>query len=192
MAPKRSGSVNKVMSSAARVVASVPIHSAWRIDSHAAWSASVSRRTRMGRGLFPPVAVFEPDNVVLAEIAAGLHFDQVQRLSADVLEPMHSAQRDVDRHVLAQHDRILIARDPRRAAHPHPVLGALVMLLQGDLGAGLDDDALHLEALAGIDGLVAAPGPMDDGVRRDLAAAPAPELVDDLLHILGAPFVHGE
>src|SRR5581483_2752524 len=115
--------------SAASVVASAPIHSAWRMEIHAGRSASVSARTA---GLLAPVAVFEADNIVLAEIAARLDLDDVQRLVADVLQAMHGADRDIGRLVLAQHDRVLVLRHPRLAAHHHPMLGALGMLLQGD------------------------------------------------------------
>src|SRR5256885_8576520 len=34
------------------------------------------------------IAIFVPDDVVLAQIAAGLHFDEIQRLIGGVLQPM--------------------------------------------------------------------------------------------------------
>ena len=48
----------------------------------------------------PLVDVVDADDVVLAEIAAGLHLDQFQRDLAPVGEPVNRADRDVDRLVL--------------------------------------------------------------------------------------------
>ena len=47
------------------------------------------------------VTVLEADDVVFAEIAAGLHFDQLQRLAADILQPVLGAQRDEGRFIFA-------------------------------------------------------------------------------------------
>ena len=49
----------------------------------------------------PSVDVFVADDVVLAQIAAGLHLDQHHRHLAGVLHPVHRAQRDIDRLVFA-------------------------------------------------------------------------------------------
>src|SRR5687767_11527654 len=42
-----------------------------------------------------PVHVLETDDVVLTEVAAGLHFDQLDRLGAAVAQAMDAAERDV-------------------------------------------------------------------------------------------------
>src|ERR1044071_9568028 len=49
---------------------------------------------------FPSVGVVEALDVVLAEIAADLHFDQLERDFPRIGEPMHTADRNVDRLVL--------------------------------------------------------------------------------------------
>ena len=41
------------------------------------------------------------------------------------------------------------------------MLGALVMHLQRQLGAGIDGDVLDLEIVADVDALIGAPGPVD-------------------------------
>src|SRR5579885_3479579 len=86
---------------------------------------------RMGSALgHAAVGVLEADDVVLAEVAARLHLDQVHGLVAGVLEAMRHADGNVGRLVLAQHGDLLAARDPGGAAHDDPVFGALVVVLQ--------------------------------------------------------------
>jgi organic radical activating enzyme len=48
-----------------------------------------------------PIIVLDPDNIVLAEIAAGLHLDQLQQNLAGIFQPVHGADRDIDLLVLA-------------------------------------------------------------------------------------------
>ena len=50
-----------------------------------------------------------------------------------------------------QVEHIVVAGDARGAADHDPVLGAVVVHLQGQLRARLDHDALDLETLAGVD-----------------------------------------
>src|SRR5690606_4826844 len=76
------------------------------------------------------------------------------------------------------------AGDLGHAGDHHPVLGALVVLLQAQRRAGLDHDALDLEALAGIDGVVVAPGPVDLAVEGVLLAPGLLDAVDDVLDVL--------
>src|SRR3981189_2160839 len=50
----------------------------------------------------------------------------------------------------------------RGGAGPHrPMLGAMMMLLQGQPAAGLDDDALNLMARSDVERLVGSPRPMN-------------------------------
>ena len=58
----------------------------------------LSRRTPSASS----IAILEPHDVVLPEIAARLHLDQVQRHLAGILEPVLRADRDVRRLVLGQ------------------------------------------------------------------------------------------
>ena len=47
-----------------------------------------------------PIIILDADDVVLAEIAAGLHLDQLQQDLAGIFQPVDGADRDVDRFVL--------------------------------------------------------------------------------------------
>ena len=120
------------------------------------------------------VAVLEAHDVVLAEVAARLHLDELERQLARVLQPVLRPDRDVRRFVLRQEELVLAARDPRRAGDHDPVLGAVVVHLQRKRRARLDHDALHLETLAGVDAVVAAPGAVHVAVRDVLGARLAP------------------
>jgi hypothetical protein len=51
----------------------------------------------------PLIIVLDADDVVLAEIAAGLDLDQLQYDLAGIFQPVDGADRDVDRFVLV-HD----------------------------------------------------------------------------------------
>src|SRR5687768_8566564 len=108
---------------------------------------------------FAAVAVLEAHDVVLAEIRAGLHLDDVQRDLAGILDAVLRAERNVGRLILLEQERLLAARDARSAGDYDPMLGAMMMHLQRHRGAGLDREALHLEAIAVVDAVVAAPGP---------------------------------
>src|SRR5690554_864360 len=94
------------------------------------------------------IGVLEPHDVVLAQITTGLHFDDFERDLAGVGEAVAFAYRDEGGFVLGEQEGSLPARDLRGAAHDDPVLGAVMMHLQAQRGAGIDDDALDLEALA--------------------------------------------
>src|SRR4029078_10423282 len=102
----------------------------------------------------------DPHDVILAEIAAGLHLDQFQRNPAAVGEPMNSADRDVDRLVLMYGFDVRSDRDLGGAAHHDPVLGTMVMLLQRERSPWLHDDALDLKSLTTVDRIVIAPWSM--------------------------------
>src|SRR6185436_3871977 len=88
------------------------------------------------------VVVLDADDVVLAEIAAGLDFDQFELDLAGILQPVHRADRDVDRFVLVHGLDQFVDGHLCRSAHHDPVLGTVVMLLQREPPARLDDDAL--------------------------------------------------
>src|SRR5271165_536013 len=94
------------------------------------------------------VGILEPDDVVLAEIAAGLHLDQRQRDAAGIFQPVDAAERQIDALVLLNQPPFGIARDQGAAVHDHPVLGAVIVFLQRQPVAGIDDDPLYLEAVA--------------------------------------------
>src|SRR5262249_37228234 len=65
---------------------------------------SRSRNTaRVKRASVPMIDIVQPDDVVLAEIAAGLHLDKLQRDLAGIGKTMNRADRYVDRLVLLDH-----------------------------------------------------------------------------------------
>jgi hypothetical protein len=79
--------------------------------------------------LLPAVMVLKTYDIVLAEVAAGLHLDNMQRDFPDVFEPVNGGERNISRLVLGQDKLLVIAHDLRRPLHDDPVLGAMVMLL---------------------------------------------------------------
>src|ERR1043166_7595468 len=124
------------------------------------------RRYRATRssGLSALVNILEPDDVVLAEIAAGLNFDQFERNLAGIGEPMHGPDRDIGRLVLVDDLLGLAHGDLGRPAHHDPVLGAMKMLLQRENPTGSNDEPFNLKAVARIDRFVMAPGTIDAAV----------------------------
>jgi hypothetical protein len=76
------------------------------------------------------VAVFEANDIILAEIAARLNFDQMKRNFAGIFEPVRGPERDVSRLVLGQHHFLVAAADPGGALHDNPMLGTMVMHLE--------------------------------------------------------------
>src|SRR5688572_19424506 len=130
------------------------------------------------------IGVIEADDVVLAEIAARLHLDDLQRFRPRVLDAMYGADRNVGGLVLGQREDIVAARNARRALHDDPMLGAVSVLLERELCARLDREALHLEARPGVDAIVAAPGAEHLAVQPRLGAARLLHPVDEPLDVL--------
>src|ERR1700730_3934686 len=77
---------------------------------------------RRARSL-PAVMVLEADDVVVVEIAAGLHLDDGERDLARVFHPLPRAERDVGRLVLGQHQSLVAAHDLGGALVDDPMLG---------------------------------------------------------------------
>jgi len=113
----------------------------------------------------PPSAQYRP-----REITPHLHLNQLEGDLAWIGQPMGAADRHIDRFVLVHRAHVAVHGDLGGSAHHDPMLGAMEMLLQRQLGAGFDHDALDLIARAGVDALVVAPWPVDapmlDGSRR--------------------------
>src|SRR5947209_4614948 len=129
----------------------------------------------------PVIGILEPDDIVLAEIGAGLHFDQLEIDLARIGHAMDATDRQVDRLVLMHEMRFVVAHDFRRALHDDPVLGAVEVLLQRQLRARLHDDALDLVTRAIVDALVITPGPVRTLVLLGFAPLLALQLIDELL-----------
>ncbi len=73
--------------------------------------------------------IFESDNIVLAEIAAALNFDEDECLAAGVFDAVRSAHGNVDALARRDDDFAIIKRHFRGTLHNCPVLGALRVLL---------------------------------------------------------------
>ena len=98
---------------------------------------------------------------------------------------MPGPQGDIGALVLAHQLLDAILFHQRRALHHDPVLSAVVMHLQGEAGAGIDHDLLHLPALPFGDAVVGAPGPVDLAMGLALRSALPFQGVHHRLDILG-------
>jgi len=98
------------------------------------------------------IDVLQPDDVVLAEIASGLHLDQLEWNLAGVGEAMHGADRDIDRFVLMDDAHGLGAVT---SAVPRTTIqcSARCMCFCRTVVRRLDDDALDLKPIADVDRL---------------------------------------
>src|SRR5215469_11312317 len=128
------------------------------------------------------VAILEAHDVVLAEIGARLHLDDLECNGARILDAVLHPDRDVSRLVLLEEKHLLAAGDTRRAGDDDPMLGAVVMQLERQLRTGLDLQALHLKARPGLDAVVAAPRAKDFTVQRVLVSPALLELQHELFH----------
>src|SRR5262245_49098786 len=72
--------------------------------------------------LSTPVNIVEAHDVVLAEIAADLHLDQLERDLARIGEPMNAPDRDIDRFVFVHAAHVIAERDLGRSLDHDPML----------------------------------------------------------------------
>ena len=126
----------------------------------------------------PLVNIVETHDVVFAEIAAGLDLNQLQLDLAGILQPVDSANRDIDRFVLMHDFDQFVDSHLRRAAHHDPVFGAVKMLLQREPAARLHDNALDLIARPRVDALIVAPRAVGALVFGRLGAPFGLELIE--------------
>src|SRR6266404_4944761 len=91
--------------------------------------------------------VLQPHDVILAEIAAALHFNEDQQLGAGILDAMGSSDVDVDRFACQDSDFFVVKRNFGSAGNDEPVLCALRMFLITQSLAGQHFDAFDLEAV---------------------------------------------
>src|ERR1700741_3988155 len=103
------------------------------------------------------VAVVVANDVVLAQVAARLHLNDMQRNASRVLNTMSHPDRYEGRLVLFEQEHFIAARNARGPRYHHPVLGAVGMHLQRQHASGAHDEPLDLKALAVVDAVVAAP-----------------------------------
>ena len=77
-----------------------------------------------------PIIVFDADDIVFTEIAPGLNLDQFKRNLAWILQPVHGADRNVNRFILVHGRDGVIHGHACRAPHHDPMFGTVVMFLQ--------------------------------------------------------------
>jgi hypothetical protein len=78
------------------------------------------------RGLVPrraPVIVLHPDNVIFPEVVTVLDLDKYERDVADVLNPVRSAERDIDGISSPHIDAVAVKGDHTLSANHEPMLG---------------------------------------------------------------------
>jgi len=85
------------------------------------------------------IVILDADDVVLAEIAAGLTSISSSWILPGFSKPVHRADRDIDRFVFVHGLDQFMTGDARGAPHHDPVLGAVMMLLQRQPAARLDE-----------------------------------------------------
>ena len=98
---------------------------------------------------------------------------------------MLAAQGDVGALVFTHQLLAAVSFHHGRALHHDPVLGAVVVHLQGKAGARLHFNLFHLPALAFGDAVVMAPGPVDAAMGLALRGPFALELAHNSLDVLG-------
>ncbi len=105
---------------------------------------------------------------------------------------MHAAERNVGTLVFGEHEHLVVAGDPRRTADHDPVFGAVVVHLQAERGTGFDHDAFDLEARAGVDRIIIAPGPEHLPVPGRLRTLFGFQTRHDVFHFLHAVLVRDQ
>src|SRR3984957_21176610 len=134
---------------------------------------------------FTVINIVDSDDIILAEIASGLNLDQLDVDLAWIGEPVRRADRQVDRFVFVNERHLVVKRDLGGAAHDHPVLGAVVVLLQREAPARAHDNAFDLVARALVDALIIAPGAVIAPMLGRLPMALRLEALDELFDLGG-------
>ncbi len=94
------------------------------------------------------IVVLDAFDIVLAEIAPGLHLDQFKIDLAGILQAVPGAARHIDRFVFVQHLHLVADRHPRRAANDDPMLGPVMVQLQRQPAALLRNPPVSAAAAA--------------------------------------------
>src|SRR5579871_3110386 len=84
---------------------------------------------RLAAAALATIAVVVADDVVLAEIAARLHLDDVQRNASRVLNAMSHPDGYIGRLVLLEQEHFITPGNASSAGHHHPVLGTVMVHL---------------------------------------------------------------
>src|SRR5206468_11289829 len=98
-------------------------------------------------------------DVVLAEVRAILHLDDLQRLGTGVLQPVAGLLRDAGALAHSDIEDAAPTRYPRLPLNDDPVLAPLAMKLQGEPHARVDRDPLDFVTAPLFQHHVGAPWP---------------------------------
>jgi hypothetical protein len=101
------------------------------------------------------IVVLDPHDIVLAEIAAGLHLDRLEIDLAGIFQTMRGAARRVNQFVLATASALVA--DRHRAVPRTPPSARPMMMHGGDSRPPASPQTLDLIALAELERLVRAP-----------------------------------
>ena len=116
----------------------------------------------------------------------------MERLGARICEPMARSGGNIDRFILRQHAFFVAYRHLCVARNHNPMFGTMVVKLQGQRFAGVDDDLFGLESLADVGGFIASPRPKDDGGQQMPAAAAGFQGFHNEFDVLRAPSLHDQ
>lgn len=113
--------------------------------------------SRLTLSTYSLIVIFQPHNVILAEIITKLHFNDRERSIAAVAKTMIRLRRNVYMLALAQLQLFLAAGDVRQALNYYPVLAAPAVSLQAEPRPWLDLDHLDLKPGPFFQDFIAAP-----------------------------------
>src|SRR6185437_16723225 len=88
--------------------------------------ARSSRRGLACGRLNPPVAIFQPDDIILAKVGPALHLDKDEGDPAGVLDLVNRAKRKERAFVFADEKFPVVARHEPRTLDHDPMLGPMV------------------------------------------------------------------
>ncbi len=108
--------------------------------------------------------IFIPHNIILAEIGARLNLDEQGREFTRIAKAVFGPNGNIATLIFCHQEGFFSQRNFSRARNDDPVLGAVVVALQGKLCAWFYQEAFDLKAAAFIKTLIPAPGPIDTGV----------------------------
>src|SRR5438128_682510 len=103
------------------------------------------------------IDVVVADDIVLAEIVAELYFDDLDFIRSEILQAVLVALRDVDGLGARQGEYFVANRHSCGAVDDRPMLAAMLVTLQRQAAAGIDGNALDLEARLLVENMERAP-----------------------------------
>ena len=99
-------------------------------------------------------------------------------------QSMHHANGDIGGLVFGQQNFLVAIGNQCGAFHHNPVLGTVMVHLQRELGTGLNGNALNLETVAHIDGVIGSPRVVDLAVQFYFCPVFCFQKVNDYFKIL--------